>query len=273
MTDRTTNDIVTAHGLGWRPDLPDPRDFRWSAPADLTLKLPARFDIGRRWLPPIWDQGNIGSCFPAGTLIRLADGAEKPIEEMRLLDRVVTAEGNVGDVQAALVRWHDEDLVRIRTWGHNHLRLTAEHPVLTRRGYVPAGELQHTDYIKIVGWMPDRAAAGLATAPHVRVREQRLKVGWREYNSVRGGAERRFVHELPEKVTLTSGFGRLVGLFLAEGSCSAGKAIWTFGSHERDTLVAETARLIRAEFDIEATIQPRPNNSTNVIARVGEAAG
>ena len=46
---------------GWRPDLPDQRDFMYSAPRALVKKLPARIDL-RPECPPVYDQGAMGSC-------------------------------------------------------------------------------------------------------------------------------------------------------------------------------------------------------------------
>lgn len=45
---------------------------------------------------PVLDQGSLGSCFPPGTLVRMSDGSERPIEDVRLLERVLTAEGGSG---------------------------------------------------------------------------------------------------------------------------------------------------------------------------------
>jgi hypothetical protein len=70
---------------------------------------------------------------------------------------------------------------------------------------------------------------------------------------------------LPEKVALDAGFGRLIGLFLAEGNCDSGKAVWTFGLHERETLVAETVGLLE-RYGVVAHIRGLPvHNSCKVI--------
>lgn len=47
-------------GLGWVRDLPDPRDFMFSAPVGVLKKLPAKVDLTPTF--PIYDQGRIGSC-------------------------------------------------------------------------------------------------------------------------------------------------------------------------------------------------------------------
>ena len=48
-------------GYGWIPDLPDRRDFVYSAPTGTLEALPPRVDL-TAGCPPIYDQGNLGSC-------------------------------------------------------------------------------------------------------------------------------------------------------------------------------------------------------------------
>ena len=52
---------------GWRPDLPDPRDriFNLEEPIQREATLPAKADIGAH-MPPIYDQGQLGSCTANG---------------------------------------------------------------------------------------------------------------------------------------------------------------------------------------------------------------
>jgi C1A family cysteine protease len=49
---------------GWRPDLPDHRDLHF-APRVSAKKLPALVDL-RTGMPPMWDQGDVGSCVGHG---------------------------------------------------------------------------------------------------------------------------------------------------------------------------------------------------------------
>jgi C1A family cysteine protease len=46
---------------GWVADLPDQRDFSYSAPAPLLMALPPSVDL-RPHCPPVYDQGQLGSC-------------------------------------------------------------------------------------------------------------------------------------------------------------------------------------------------------------------
>jgi C1A family cysteine protease len=46
---------------GWIPDVPDQRDHRYAAPVVWLKKLPAAVDL-RPHCPPVYDQGQLGSC-------------------------------------------------------------------------------------------------------------------------------------------------------------------------------------------------------------------
>jgi C1A family cysteine protease len=46
---------------GWIPDLPDHRDYLYSASAQVAGVLPASIDL-RAQCPPVYDQGQLGSC-------------------------------------------------------------------------------------------------------------------------------------------------------------------------------------------------------------------
>jgi C1A family cysteine protease len=47
--------------LGWVPDLPDQRDNLYAAPPHIIVKLPVLVDL-RSNCPPVYDQGQLGSC-------------------------------------------------------------------------------------------------------------------------------------------------------------------------------------------------------------------
>jgi C1A family cysteine protease len=46
---------------GWLPDLPDQRDYSYSAPSVVVSKLPKKVDL-RKTCPPVYNQGQLGSC-------------------------------------------------------------------------------------------------------------------------------------------------------------------------------------------------------------------
>ena len=49
--------------FGWIPDIPDARDFMFSAPESVLQKLPKKVDLREGGdMPPVYDQGHLGSC-------------------------------------------------------------------------------------------------------------------------------------------------------------------------------------------------------------------
>jgi C1A family cysteine protease len=55
----------TVKRYGWVRDLPDHRDVLYSAPLEWLQKLPAHVDL-RPQCPPVYDQGQLGSCTANG---------------------------------------------------------------------------------------------------------------------------------------------------------------------------------------------------------------
>jgi len=52
---------IRINRYGWKPDLPDHRDFRYATPPKTAAALPPKADL-RPKCPPVYDQGQIGSC-------------------------------------------------------------------------------------------------------------------------------------------------------------------------------------------------------------------
>lgn len=48
-------------GYGWNPDIPDGRDLMYAAPPQVVTQLPPSADL-RDGCPPVYDQGQLGSC-------------------------------------------------------------------------------------------------------------------------------------------------------------------------------------------------------------------
>jgi C1A family cysteine protease len=97
-------EVVPPRGMGWIPDLPDPRDLRYSLAQAVPLpsKLPAIVDLRRPHVfPPIWDQGQIGSCTGQGTA--------------RMLSYIEACEGNGAEVLSRLMLYYDARIVEHST--------------------------------------------------------------------------------------------------------------------------------------------------------------
>lgn len=89
----------------------------------------------------VLNQGQLSYCFPSGTQILMANGSSKEIQDIRAEESVVTAEANIGRVVQTMTRFVSEPLYEIFVNDHGYLRATSEHPVLTKRGYVPINEV------------------------------------------------------------------------------------------------------------------------------------
>lgn len=238
----------------------DPRSEAWPVQTLLAAVAPSRVPRRRIWKRgPVLDQGAEGACFPAGTMVRLANGAQRRIEDLRLLDQVVTAEGGTGSVTETMVRRADS-LVTLRIEGSLPLRCTPEHPILTDRGYVAAGHLTPGDRVAATRYLPTSEDL-IDVGALVDTRDLRGTVS----GVVNTGGVLTTIAPLPALLARTPAMGRLIGLYAAEGHTTANKVVWTYGGHETDTLVTDTVALVKAAFDAEARVQHRPNGAVNVV--------
>jgi C1A family cysteine protease len=81
---KKNNDAITRRKIaryGWSPDLPDQRDHLYSAPLPKLGPLPAKADL-RKQCPPVYDQGQIGSC----TANAIAGAIEFDLLKQKLAD-------------------------------------------------------------------------------------------------------------------------------------------------------------------------------------------
>jgi C1A family cysteine protease len=60
----------TIQRYGWRPDLPDHRDFKFALTMKTATPVPRKADL-RALMPPIQDQGQLGSCTAHATVAML----------------------------------------------------------------------------------------------------------------------------------------------------------------------------------------------------------
>lgn len=203
------------------------------------------------------DQNGQGYCVPAGTLIRMADGTQKPIELVRLSDKVVTAEGNVGKVYQTNVRDHADGLFEIQMFGHNGLRCTGEHPVLTKRGYIQAKDLVAGDMVRLPKYRAEQSNV-LQTHLHINGVKRRVKnyAGSAQWETSIPNEDDRSSKLPPEFIELNRNSGRIFGLYLAEGSTRSNAELsWAFCTDEEHTLVAELAELLQSEWGVTPLVR------------------
>jgi len=205
------------------------------------------------------------SGFPVGTRVLLADGSWKSIQDVRLLDPVVTAERTVYPVIQTMVAEHCEAVLKLSLWGHGHLRLTSDRPVLTKRGYVTAGALLANDFVAIPRNLPTNRTERIRPPTFVETKYLNIKREVRVTQIPGKKAVAMRMYPLPDHIALTGRFGRLIGLFLAEGSCDGTKLRWTFSLDEKETLVADAVKLIGDLFDMVPHVAERTGaHSINV---------
>lgn len=136
------------HGAVWLPLL----QKRWDATLDKGTCATCRELDGEQvfwglYFPGGEKPGYVhANCFPAGTMVRIP-GGEKPIEDLVVGDLVVGGLTGRQRRVTALHRSHfNGDLIQL-TAGDTTLSATPNHPVLTGRGWLDAGEVQLTDQL------------------------------------------------------------------------------------------------------------------------------
>jgi C1A family cysteine protease len=75
--------------FGWRPDTPDPRDLMWTPGLEELKKLPVEYSL-RSEMPPLYDQGQLGSCTAnaIGSLVQHQQMLQKEAEGEQVPSRL-----------------------------------------------------------------------------------------------------------------------------------------------------------------------------------------
>ncbi len=123
---------------GWVPDIPDPRDFLYAAPAAILHKLPPSQDLTSS-CPPVYDQGQLGSCTAN------AIGGSFEFEQTKLaLDAFVPSrlfiyyneramEGTVNQDSGARIRDGIKSVVKLGVPPETEWPYSTEMPIVTQK--------------------------------------------------------------------------------------------------------------------------------------------
>lgn len=124
---------------GWKPDLPDHRDFKFSAVLRTpTVILPERVDL-RHTMPPIQDQGQLGSCTAHASVALLEHNMIligrplTPLSRLFLYYNSRAMEGGVNTDSGAMLRdvissLADTGICPESDWPYNEGQFTAKPP-------------------------------------------------------------------------------------------------------------------------------------------------
>ena len=171
--------------------------------------------------------GQLAACFTAQMRVT-TDVGVKQISQLQIGDRVLTHEGRYRPVTELFQRAYDGELfhIRVKLIGTT-LEVTPEHPILTEKGWVKAGDLRVGDKVAIGiakgAWIApvfDLAALQYAGELELQVNEESVRAR-RPSAYQNSGRQAEWVNR---SIALTPDLARLCGYYVSEG---------TIGSDER----------------------------------------
>lgn len=227
-----------------------------------------------------------GSCLPAGSPVRMADGREKPIESVVAGDHVITHTGRRRRVVQTMARDFSGEMVTLHVSGFPFpLTVTADHQIALSVSWHDEPHWKRADEVEegdrvLIGWdrtETDKASLDLAEllGDRVIILDELMKDGaysqggepdvpisnvcmarhivnrsgidWHgKIKLVRGRSE----NAMPRHIPICPSLARFIGLYLAEGGCDEGKIVFTFSADE-EALCGEVLALARGLFGAE----------------------
>jgi len=228
----------------------------------------------------------IGDCFPADAPVRMADGSEKPIQDVRPGDIVISHLNRPQRVLNTIAKQFTGDMVTITPVGYSFpLTATADHRVVTYpereygRNNVPGHARQRTS--ERTAWrpvgslepgvrvlLPRITACEGATTERLDVRAM-ARCDLRHYQTINRGRPTlaRFKNPVTcDSVAVDERFARFVGLFLAEGSVEDQRVAFSLSRHE-ELLAHELLELGAALFGVSGRVQHMPSKPNVIVVQ------
>lgn len=212
------------------------------------------------------DYAIIKHCFPAGHLIKMADGSWRPIEDVRVGDTVLshTAKGRM--VTKTFRHEVAEDLIELNLYGNEPIRVTADHPMLAVRIGPPMSRERMNSRRNLDRLNPEWTRAGDLTPAHAvlyAVDDATAVVDAMPLTEPLKRGRARGQTELPVSAPLM----RLLGYHMAEGWVRKGRRGRVTGTalkfHEAETALIEDAKSCALAFGINATVTQFGTNARN----------
>ncbi len=165
--------------------------------------------------------GQLAACFTAGMRVTTSHGVKR-IEHLEIGDQVLTHAGRFRPVTQLFQRAYNGELLRIkvRLIGTT-MEVTPEHPILTEKGWVKAGDLQVGDRVAIgfpkgTNIAPRFDLAASEYAAELELQENEVAVRVRRPSSYRNsGRQAEWVNRY---IDVTPDLARLCSYYVAEGS-------------------------------------------------------
>jgi hypothetical protein len=253
-------------------------EFAEAGKGKLSLLFPAIDTVFPGALPgpaQLW-----GDCFPAGTLVRMADGSEKPIESIQAGETVVSHRGVARRVEASFKKPYSGDLMTISVkGGPRSVTCTPDHRIVAGGEgsdfWCPAELLTEGTEVLLSRYSPDGEPITFDLQDNDRV-----VVGDRHPRCIQTAPEGKIRykashHSVNRFVTLDSRLGWLIGLYLAEGSCDKGKygpRRITFNLSSQERSMAEyVAELIKEIFGVRPVVCSVPSKPSVLYVRVSSS--
>lgn len=147
----------TIQKYGWLPDLPDARDHRYAAPMAVLSKLPASVDL-RPKCPPVYDQGQLGSCTGNAIAGAIQFGRRKAKQKLdfvpsrlfiyyneRVIEHTVNTDAGA-QIRDGIKCAVNQGACNEKTWPYNIAQFTKQPPAAA---YQEAKKYQVTSYSRV----------------------------------------------------------------------------------------------------------------------------
>ena len=221
-----------------------------------------------------------GDCFPAGTLVRMSDGSEKPIESVSVGERVVSHTGAARDVEHIIKKPYKGDLLTVSIKGYGRtVTCTPDHRIFAggdgESFWCPADLLTDGTQVLLPRERHDKQPEvfDLQDSPRaIRFESPGRNVGPSSLQKARWLCMK---HEVNRFVELDSRLGWLIGLYLAEGSCDVGAngpQRITLNLSAKETFLAEIAAgFVKEVFGVDAIVSQVPSKPSVLYVRIASA--